>query len=72
MKNLKSKYEPIPFASGRTKNVTLEERFQSIENILKEYYLDTEFLNLLLTLVKDRKVDKADDDNNKVEIITVA
>ncbi|GBB87706.1 hypothetical protein RclHR1_01420009 [Rhizophagus clarus] len=25
---------------GRTKNVTLEERVQSIENILKEYYLD--------------------------------
>ncbi|CAB4376964.1 unnamed protein product [Rhizophagus irregularis] len=51
---LKTKYEPIPFVSGRTKNVTLEERVQNIENILKEYYLDTDFLNSLL--IKHNKV----------------
>jgi hypothetical protein len=51
---LKTKYEPIPFVSGRTKNVTLEERVQNIENILKEYYLDTDFLNSLL--IKRNKV----------------
>ncbi|CAG8757455.1 2426_t:CDS:1, partial [Rhizophagus irregularis] len=48
IKKIQTKYyEPIPFISGRTRNVTLEERVQSIENILKEYYLDTSFLNLL-------------------------
>ncbi|CAB5192798.1 hypothetical protein RhiirA5_495125 [Rhizophagus irregularis] len=47
-KKLKSKYEPIPFISGRTKNFTLEERIQSMENLLEEYYLDTNFLNLLI------------------------
>jgi hypothetical protein len=46
IKKLKIKYEPIPFVSGRTKNVNLEERVQVIENVLKEYYLDTDFLNL--------------------------
>ncbi|CAB4391589.1 unnamed protein product [Rhizophagus irregularis] len=54
VRKLKNKYEPIPFISGRTKNVTLEERVQNIENMLKEYYLDTDFLNLLV------------EDNNKV------
>ncbi|RGB38001.1 hypothetical protein C1646_756246 [Rhizophagus diaphanus] len=54
IRKLKSKYEPIPFVSGRTKNYTLEERVQSIENLLEEYYLDTDFLNLLL---EDNKVD---------------
>ncbi|GBB92589.1 hypothetical protein RclHR1_20280003 [Rhizophagus clarus] len=48
IKKLRTKYEPIPFISGRTKNVSLEERVQNIENILKEYYLDTNFLNLLI------------------------
>ncbi|RGB38010.1 hypothetical protein C1646_756257 [Rhizophagus diaphanus] len=52
IRKLRTKYEPIPFVSGRTKNVTLEERVQSIENILKEYYLDTDFLNSLL--IKDK------------------
>uniref|UniRef100_U9TSQ4 Uncharacterized protein n=1 Tax=Rhizophagus irregularis (strain DAOM 181602 / DAOM 197198 / MUCL 43194) TaxID=747089 RepID=U9TSQ4_RHIID len=33
---------------GRTKNFTLEERIQSMENLLEEYYLDTNFLNLLI------------------------
>jgi hypothetical protein len=59
IKKLKTKYEPIPFVSGRSKNVTLEERVQSIENILKEYYLDTEFLNSLLI--------KYQNDENKVD-----
>ncbi|PKC70215.1 hypothetical protein RhiirA1_391511 [Rhizophagus irregularis] len=55
IKKIQTKYyEPIPFISGRTRNVTLEERVQSIENILKEYYLDTSFLNLL---IEDNKVD---------------
>lgn len=54
VKKLKSKYDPIPFVSGRTKNVTLEERVQNIENMLKEYYINTNFLNLLI------------EDNNKV------
>ncbi|CAG8745486.1 17362_t:CDS:1, partial [Rhizophagus irregularis] len=54
VRKLKNKYKPIPFISGRTKNVTLEERVQNIENMLKEYYLDTDFLNLLV------------EDNNKV------
>ncbi|PKC70213.1 hypothetical protein RhiirA1_455069 [Rhizophagus irregularis] len=57
IRKLKSKYEPIPFVSGRTKNYTLEERVQSIENLLEEYYLDTDFLNLLLEDNKDNKVD---------------
>ncbi|PKY62815.1 hypothetical protein RhiirA4_489997 [Rhizophagus irregularis] len=39
---------------GRTKNVTLRECVQNIENMLKEYYLNTDFLNLLV------------EDNNKV------
>jgi hypothetical protein len=59
IRKLRTKYEPIPFVSGRTKNVTLEERVQSIENILKEYYLDTEFLNSLLI--------KYQNDENKVD-----
>lgn len=59
VRKLKAKYEPIPFVGGRTKNVALEERVQSIENILKEYYLDTDFLNSLL--IKNKT-----DDNNKV------
>jgi hypothetical protein len=54
VKQLKSKYEPIPFISGRTKYFTLEERVQSIENLLEEYYLNTDFLNPLL---EDNKVD---------------
>ncbi|PKY40029.1 hypothetical protein RhiirA4_453328 [Rhizophagus irregularis] len=54
IKKLQTKYEPIPFISGRTRNVTLEERVQNIENILKEYYLDTSFLN---SLIEDNKVD---------------
>ncbi|PKK70891.1 hypothetical protein RhiirC2_745569, partial [Rhizophagus irregularis] len=41
VRKLKNRYEPIPFVSGRIKNVTLEERVQSIENLLEEYYLDT-------------------------------
>ncbi|PKK66851.1 hypothetical protein RhiirC2_752797, partial [Rhizophagus irregularis] len=41
VRKLKNNYEPIPFVSGRTKNFTLEERVQSIENMLQEYYLDT-------------------------------
>lgn len=53
-RKLKKKYEPIPFISGRTKNVTLEERVQNMENMLKEYYINTDFLNLLV------------EDNNKV------
>ncbi|POG61565.1 hypothetical protein GLOIN_2v1786435 [Rhizophagus irregularis DAOM 181602=DAOM 197198] len=57
IRKLKSKYEPIPFVSGRTKNFTLEERVQSIENLLEEYYLNTDFLNLLLEDNKDNKVD---------------
>ncbi|GBB98994.1 hypothetical protein RclHR1_03390010 [Rhizophagus clarus] len=60
IKKLKNKYEPIPFVSGRAKNVTLEERVQNIENILKEYYLDTDFLNSLLVKynkVNDNKYD---------------
>ncbi|CAB4472707.1 uncharacterized protein OCT59_028917 [Rhizophagus irregularis] len=62
LRKLKNKYEPIPFIDGRTKNVTLEEHVQNIENMLKEYFLDTYFLNLL---VKDNNKinDKAD---NKV------
>ncbi|PKY40021.1 hypothetical protein RhiirA4_453319 [Rhizophagus irregularis] len=56
VRKLKSKYEPIPFVSGRTKNFTLEERIQSIENLLEEYYLNTDFLNLLLEDNKDNKV----------------
>ncbi|CAG8583676.1 6748_t:CDS:2 [Rhizophagus irregularis] len=56
VRKLKSKYEPIPFVSGRTKNFTLEERIQSIENLLEEY---TDFLKLLL-------------EDNNVEIITAA
>ncbi|CAB4378518.1 unnamed protein product [Rhizophagus irregularis] len=48
VRKLKNNYEPIPFVSGRTKNFTLEERVQSIENMLQEYYLDTDFLNILL------------------------
>ncbi|GBB98988.1 hypothetical protein RclHR1_03390004 [Rhizophagus clarus] len=48
VRKLKNKYEPIPFVSGRAKNFTLEERVQSIENLLGEYYLNTEFLNELL------------------------
>ncbi|PKY21163.1 hypothetical protein RhiirB3_434672 [Rhizophagus irregularis] len=39
-RKLKSKYELIPFVSGRTKNFTLEERIQNIENLLEEYYLN--------------------------------
>ncbi|GBC10307.1 hypothetical protein RclHR1_09500005 [Rhizophagus clarus] len=62
-RKLKNKYEPIPFVSGRTKNVTLEERVQNIENILKEYYLDTDFLNLLLT-----KYNKIDNNNIDYEV----
>ena len=58
IKKLRKKYEPIPFVSGRTKNVSLEERVQNIENILKEYYLDTDFLNLL---IKDNEADHEDD-----------
>ena len=60
IKKLRTKYEPIPFISGRTKNVSLEERVQNIENILKEYYLDTDFLNSLLVKynkVNDNKYD---------------
>jgi hypothetical protein len=34
----------------------LEERVQSIENMLQEYYLDTDFLNILLE--NNGKVDK--------------
>jgi len=68
VKKLKTKYEPIPFVSGRTKNVTLEERVQSIEKMLKEYYLDTDFLKLL---IKDNKFDDDEaDDDKTVEIIT--
>ncbi|CAG8619161.1 16094_t:CDS:2 [Rhizophagus irregularis] len=54
---LKSKYETIPFVSGRIKNVTLEERVQSIENLLEEYYLNTDFLKLLLEENKDNSFD---------------
>ncbi|GBC10305.1 hypothetical protein RclHR1_09500003 [Rhizophagus clarus] len=32
IRKLKNKYEPIPFVSGRTKNVTLEERVQVDDN----------------------------------------
>lgn len=46
VKKLKSKYEIIPFVSERIKNVTLKERVQSIENLLEEHYLNTDFLNL--------------------------
>ncbi|CAB4479280.1 hypothetical protein RhiirA5_423563 [Rhizophagus irregularis] len=56
VRKLKNNYEPIPFVSGRTKNFTLEERVQSIENMLQEYYLDTDFLNILLE--NNGKVDK--------------
>ncbi|CAB4430789.1 unnamed protein product [Rhizophagus irregularis] len=45
------------FNYGRTKNGTLEGRVQNIENMLKVYYLDTDFLNLLV------------EDNNKVNNI---
>ncbi|GES85166.1 hypothetical protein GLOIN_2v1786427 [Rhizophagus clarus] len=49
---IKIKYtKPIPFISGREK-ITLEERVQSIENILKEYYLDTSFLKSLIDDIK--------------------
>ncbi|GBB99582.1 hypothetical protein RclHR1_03570010 [Rhizophagus clarus] len=37
IKRFRTKYESIPFVSGRTKNVTLEERVQNIENILRFY-----------------------------------
>ncbi|PKK69965.1 hypothetical protein RhiirC2_866452 [Rhizophagus irregularis] len=57
VRKLKSKYETIPFVSGRIKNVTLEERVQSIENLLEEYYLNTDFLKLLLEENKDNRVD---------------
>jgi hypothetical protein len=72
VKKLRAKYEPIPFISRRTKNVTLEEHVQNIENMLKEYYLDTDFLNLL---IEDNK-DDDDGDNDDIkdkddEIITV-
>ncbi|CAB5387288.1 unnamed protein product [Rhizophagus irregularis] len=53
-KKLGTKYEPIPFVSGRTKNVTLEERVQSIENILKEYYLDTDFFEFIINKRQNR------------------
>uniref|UniRef100_U9U6Q4 Uncharacterized protein n=1 Tax=Rhizophagus irregularis (strain DAOM 181602 / DAOM 197198 / MUCL 43194) TaxID=747089 RepID=U9U6Q4_RHIID len=60
-----SKLAPWGFLqTGRAKNVTLEERIQSIENLLEEYYLDTKFLNILL------EEDKDNDD--KVQIITAA
>ncbi|CAB4418343.1 unnamed protein product [Rhizophagus irregularis] len=65
IRKLQIKYEPIPFVSGRTKNITLEERVQSIENILKEYYLDTDFLNLLLT--KYNKIDDNNIDDNSID-----
>jgi hypothetical protein len=58
VRKLKNKYEPIPFVSGRTKNFTLEKRVQSIENLLEEYYLNTDFLNLLLE-------DNGEEDVNK-------
>ncbi|CAG8619243.1 16099_t:CDS:2, partial [Rhizophagus irregularis] len=62
LRKLKNKYEPILFISGRTKDVTLEERVQNMENMLKEYYINTDFLNLLVE--NNNKVnDKAD---NKV------
>ena len=48
VRKIKNRYEPIPFVSGRIKNVTLEERVQGIEKLLEEYYLNTDFLNLLL------------------------
>ncbi|RGB37995.1 hypothetical protein C1646_756240 [Rhizophagus diaphanus] len=54
LRKLKNKYEPIPFISGRTKDVTLEEQVLNMENMLKEYYINTDFLNLLV------------EDNNKV------
>ncbi|GBC52417.2 hypothetical protein GLOIN_2v1883501 [Rhizophagus irregularis DAOM 181602=DAOM 197198] len=57
VRKLKSKYETIPFVSGRIKNVTLEERVQSIENLLEEYYLNTDFLKLLLEENKDNSFD---------------
>ncbi|GBC05194.1 hypothetical protein RclHR1_00610006 [Rhizophagus clarus] len=55
VKGIESQYESIPFINGRIIGVTLEERVQSIENLLEEYYLNTEFLHLLLE--DDNKVD---------------
>ncbi|CAB5387324.1 unnamed protein product [Rhizophagus irregularis] len=82
VRKLKNRYEPIPFVSGRIKNVTLEERVQSIEKLLEEYYLDTDFLNLLLEDNCEKEISSEsprstpevvdDEIDDKVEIITAA
>ncbi|CAB4418354.1 unnamed protein product [Rhizophagus irregularis] len=80
VRKLKNRYEPIPFVSGRIKNVTLEERIQSIEKLLEEYYLNTDFLNLLLEDKCEKDISSEsprstpevvdDEIDDKVEIIT--
>ncbi|CAB4418358.1 unnamed protein product [Rhizophagus irregularis] len=81
VRKLKNRYEPIPFVSGRIKNVTLEERVQSIEKLLEEYYLNTDFLNLLLEDNCEKEISSesprsnpevVDEIDDKVEIITAA
>ncbi|RGB38112.1 hypothetical protein C1646_665619 [Rhizophagus diaphanus] len=74
VRKLKNRYEPIPFVSGRTKNYTLEQRIQSIENLLEEYYLDTDFLNLLLedNCEKEISLESPRSTPEVVEIITAA
>ncbi|CAB5100796.1 unnamed protein product [Rhizophagus irregularis] len=82
VRKLKNRYETIPFVSGRIKNVTLEERIQSIEKLLEEYYLNTDFLNLLLEDNCEKEISSEsprstpevvdDEIDDKVEIITAA